>query len=60
MTQQARPVDNSASGIWGEPAEPVHDELEHLYLCAECRQAVDMRDLGQVLRHEEEGDAPRR
>ena len=25
---------------------------EHFYLCASCRQAVDKRDLGQVLHHE--------
>jgi hypothetical protein len=34
-----------------EPA----NEADHFYVCAECGQAVDMRDLGAVLHHEEDG-----
>jgi hypothetical protein len=34
------------------------DEAEHFYVCEACGQAVDMRDLGQVLHHEEEGHEP--
>lgn len=31
----------------------VQDEAEHFFICASCGQAVDMRDLGEVFRHEE-------
>jgi hypothetical protein len=37
-----------------EPA----DEAEYFYTCAACGQAVDERDLGQVLHHEEPGHLP--
>jgi len=39
-----------AGGKWVD--DPVADESEHFYVCAACGQAVDMRDLGQVLHHE--------
>lgn len=29
------------------------DEAEHFFVCEACGQAVDMRDLGEVFRHEE-------
>ena len=35
----------------GEP----EDEAEHYYVCDECGQAVDMRDIAQVLHHEDAG-----
>lgn len=52
-------TNNIASGIFGvrvggEPA----NEAEHFYTCAACGQAVDMRDLGQVFHHEEDGHKP--
>lgn len=31
----------------------IHDEADHFFNCASCGQAVDMRDLGEVFRHEE-------
>jgi hypothetical protein len=34
------------------------DEAGHFYLCPRCGQAVDERDLGQVLHHEEPDHAP--
>jgi hypothetical protein len=37
--------------IGGEP----DDESEHFYVCAECGQTVDMRDLHAVIHHESEG-----
>jgi hypothetical protein len=33
--------------------KPVADEAEHFFNCVSCGQAVDMRDLGEVFRHEE-------
>ena len=33
----------------------IDDEAEHFYVCEGCGQAVDMRRLGDVLYHEEEG-----
>lgn len=32
--------------------------LDHFYTCAECGQAVDMRNLEQVFHHEEPGHTP--
>jgi hypothetical protein len=40
--------------IGGEPEDP----LSHFYVCAACRQPVDMRDLGAVFHHEEPGHDP--
>ena len=37
---------------------PVLDEREHFYQCKACGQMVDMRRLGYVFHHEEEGHAP--
>lgn len=34
------------------------DEAENFYLCETCGQAVDMRDLVQVLHHEEPDHEP--
>lgn len=39
-------------------AAQVTDERAHFYLCKSCGQAVDMRDLGQVLHHESVGHSP--
>lgn len=36
------------------------DEADHFFICAACGQAVDMRDLAEVCRHEEPGHEPRR
>ncbi len=35
------------------------DEAEHFFNCGACGQAVDMRDLGEVFRHEEDGHQAR-
>jgi hypothetical protein len=46
---------NQATGIRGRrKGEPV-PEREHFYICEECGQSVDKRDLGEVLHHEELG-----
>lgn len=34
------------------------DEAEHFYVCEACGQAVDMRRLGDVLHHEDDGHGP--
>lgn len=33
-------------------------EADHFYVCDHCKQAVDMRDLGQVLHHEARQHTP--
>jgi hypothetical protein len=33
-------------------------EAEHFYMCPTCGQAVDKRQLGDVVHHEEEGHRP--
>jgi len=58
-------TDNAATGIVGvaisETGDPIDlEEREHFYVCADCGQAVDMRDLGQVFHHEENGHKPLR
>jgi activating signal cointegrator 1 len=57
--QRRRRLDNDACGIVGTRlgGDPPN-EAEHFYICAECGQAVDMRDLGQVFHHEEPGHEP--
>ncbi|TIW90909.1 MAG: hypothetical protein E5V59_21970 [Mesorhizobium sp.] len=37
---------------------PVADERDHFYNCSYCGQKVDMRDLRQVIWHEEPGHKP--
>ncbi|MER9842543.1 hypothetical protein NKJ59_14995 [Mesorhizobium australicum] len=37
---------------------PVRDERDHFYACPSCGQEVDMRDLRQVIWHEEPGHEP--
>jgi len=39
-------------------APDLEDESQHFYVCQECRQAVDMRKLGDVFHHEEPGHEP--
>ncbi len=43
-----------ATRVGGDPS----DEREHFVTCPECGQQVDMRKLGDVLWHEEEGHKP--
>lgn len=51
-------TNNAATGIMGvaidpKTREPLElEEHEHFYVCAACGQAVDIRNLGQVLHHE--------
>ena len=52
-------ITNVAKGITGHIVGPEpKDEAEHFYVCLACGQAVDMRELGQVFHHEEEGHEP--
>jgi len=54
-------INNVATGIIGVRIDPdtgmpvEAEEHEHFYVCSECGQNVDMRDLGQVLHHEDSG-----
>ncbi len=38
--------------------EPPAGEAEHFFICGRCQQAVDMRRLGDVFHHEDEGHEP--
>jgi hypothetical protein len=42
--------------VGGDP----ESEAEHFYVCKACGQAVDMRHLGEVFRHEEPGHEARK
>ena len=42
--------------VEGEPA----NEADHFFICSECGQVVDCRDLGEVFRHEEPGHEARK
>ena len=56
----ARPLSLTAEvldrfkGIRGEPDDPVEDDAGQFYLCEDCGQAIDRRELYQVLWHEQE------
>lgn len=52
-------ITNDAKGVIGrrEDGGPENEE-ENFYICADCGQAVDMRDLGQVFHHEDIGHEP--
>jgi len=45
-----------APGVF-QGAEPL-DEVEHFYVCQDCGQAVDYRELGDVLYHDRPGHLP--
>jgi hypothetical protein len=49
-------ITNPAKGLIGERlgGDP-ENELDNYYECSQCGQSVDMRDLGQVFHHDEEG-----
>lgn len=40
--------------VGGEPTDPA----ENFYICQDCKQAVDRRDLFEVWHHMEEGHKP--
>ena len=47
-------TNNAGSGIMGTRIDKIiTDEAEHFYVCSDCGQAVDKRDLGEVFHHEE-------
>jgi Fe2+ or Zn2+ uptake regulation protein len=54
-------TDNFGTGFVGVridsvTREPIEcPEHEHFFVCTECGQSVDRRDLGQVFHHEEPG-----
>jgi hypothetical protein len=50
-------VDLNAIQCTREGGEPA-DEAEHFYVCKACGQAVDMRRLGDVFHHEDDGHEP--
>jgi hypothetical protein len=50
---------NLGQPINGKPHDIiVIDERQHFYTCPSCGQSVDMRDLSQVLWHEQPGHTP--
>jgi hypothetical protein len=52
-------TNNAGLGKVGERVGgPPPDEREHFYQCPECDQAIDKRDLGQVLYHATPGQKP--
>lgn len=53
-----RRTNNPATGIKGTPEREPENEADHFFICPECGQAVDMRDLGEVFHHEEPGHKP--
>lgn len=53
MTDRPKPIPGEQVG--GPPAQ---SEADHFYVCEQCGQAVDMRDLAPVLHHEREGHEP--
>jgi hypothetical protein len=46
---------NAAASISGRRKGNRVAEREHFYICDECGQSVDKRDLGEVFHHEEPG-----
>jgi hypothetical protein len=49
----------AGDGIKGEYlGAPPKDESEHFEVCPQCGQAVDARDLNQVLHHAQPGHKP--
>ncbi len=57
MTRETNNLGSGFVGVQvGGPAAT--SEADHYYVCSSCKQAVDMRDLGQVFHHEEVGHAP--
>ncbi len=50
-------TDNWATGVTATltPEQELLPDEAHFYTCADCGQAVDMRDLGDVFHHEEPG-----
>lgn len=52
-------IDNPGQGIVGTPddGDPTND-AEHIGVCPYCGQAVDLRDLGQVIHHNTPGHGP--
>jgi hypothetical protein len=52
-------IDNPGKRIIGVRDGPQpENEADHFYVCAQCGQAVDMRDLGQVIHHEQPQHEP--
>jgi len=58
-------TNNDVTGIKGVLIDPVtrkpvevKNEADHFHTCAECGQAVDRRDLGEVFHHEDAGHEP--
>jgi len=49
MSDRDIPFIKPGKRVGGDPT----DESEHFFNCASCGQSIDMRDLGEVFRHEE-------
>jgi transcription initiation factor IIE alpha subunit len=54
-----RQTANAATGIKGvRIGKQVAAEAEHLQLCPDCGQALDLRDHGEVMHHIQPGHEP--
>lgn len=51
IDQVARTALNKLKGDFSD----LEDETEHFYVCPTCGQALDMRQLGDVMHHEAPG-----
>ena len=53
-------TNNIASGIRGRPIDTKSkgNIREHYEICPACGQAIDLRELGEVLDHERDGHKP--
>ena len=49
-----KPGQSIGQWVGGDP----EIEADHFYICPECNQPVDKRDLGEVLHHEVKGHRP--
>ena len=54
MAERYKPGANIGRRLGGEPVS----EEQHFYLCKQCGQAVDKRDLGAVFYYEVPGHKP--
>lgn len=52
--QVVKPGEISGRRVGPDPA----NDADHFYVCEACRQAVDMRDLGAVIHHMDDGHEP--
>lgn len=57
MKMADRPTREELNSLKCAPPE-VANEADHFFVCGQCGQAVDMRNLGDVFAHEDPHDKP--